>query len=148
VRFYESEEQQQLMSTVQRECAEKLHLEYSTVTVRNIQANDIDKYNQNALFNDWLEERLRHDNKSKELISSHEFIEEFIKTWGTKYVAWSGISSSKGKVDRHRYFFILMDLETGKQVKYETAEEKGRDDKGLLSSLINESLSHVFKSSK
>ncbi|MDF2437935.1 MAG: Peptidase family [Bacteroidota bacterium] len=145
VKYYETEVHQQLLGTVQKECADKLHLEYMDVSVRNLQQNDLEKFNQNALFNDWVEERLKHGNKSRELVTSYEFIEEFIKTAGTKYVAWSGISNSKGKVERNNYFFILMDLETGKQVKYQTEENKGRDDKAMLNSLLYESLSHVVK---
>jgi Zn-dependent protease with chaperone function len=145
-KYYESEDQRELMASIVVDCAKQLGFEYSYVSARNIQSNNIDRYNQNALLNDWLEERFRHGNKSRELITSLEYIPQEIKATGAKYVAWSGMSSTKGKAVRNDYFFILMDLETGKHIKYESEEKKGNDDKSFIRSLIYDSLSHVFMS--
>jgi hypothetical protein len=148
VKYHETEENLRLLATVQKECAERLQMECAYISVLNLKMDEVDKFNQNALFNDWLEERMKHGNKSRELITSHEYIADYIKATGTKYVAWSAIRNSKGKVDRNKYYFTVLDLETGKQLKYDVEEKKGKDDKGFLSSLVYDSLSHVFKNSK
>jgi Zn-dependent protease with chaperone function len=148
VKFYESEEHQKVLAGIQKKCADRLKLEYSTVTTKDISESDISKYNENAVLNDWLGERFSHGDNNYEMVTSSEYIQQLIKDAGTKYIAWSGIYNSKGKVHRNTYFFILLDLETGKLMKYETRYARGRDNKDLITSFVYNSLMHVHKKPK
>ncbi|MCW3072402.1 MAG: Peptidase family [Bacteroidetes bacterium] len=148
VKFYESEEHQKVLADIQKKCADKLKLEYTTVTTKGISESDIARYNENAVLNDWLGERFSHGDNNAEMVTSSEYIQELIKNSGTKYIAWSGIYNSKGKVHRNTYFFILLDLETGKLMKYETRYSRGRDNKDLITSFVYNSLMHVHKKPK
>lgn len=144
-KFYESEEHQQILSDIQKKCADKLNIEYSTVTTKELSASDIAMYNNNAIINDWLGERFRHGDNNEELVTSSEYINQLIKDAGTKYIAWSGLYDSKGKVHRCTYFFILMDLESGKLMKFETRYVRGNDNRDLVSSFVYNSLMHVHR---
>ncbi|MCW3104172.1 MAG: Peptidase family [Bacteroidetes bacterium] len=148
VKFYDSEEHQQVLAEIQKKCAEKLNLEYVTVTTKSITEGEISKYNDNAVLNDWLGERFSHGDNNLEMVTSSEYIQQLIKSAGTKYIAWSGVYNSKGKASRNTYFFILLDLETGKLVKYETRYARGRDHKDLITSMVYNSLMHVHKKPK
>jgi hypothetical protein len=147
-KFYESEEHQRKLAEIQKKCADKLKLQYTTVTTQGISEGDIAKYNENANLNDWLGERFRHGDNNEELVTSSEYIQQLIKDAGTKYIAWSGIYNSKGKVHRTTYFFILMDIESGKLMKFETRYVRNKDNTDMISSFVYNSLMHVAKKPK
>lgn len=148
VNYYESEDQQQVLADVQRKCAGRLKMQFAEITTKNITTSDIEKYNDNALLNDWLGERFNHGNNTEEMMTTAEYIQPLIEKLGTKYIAWSGVYNSKGKVYRNTYFFILLDLETGTLMKYEARSARSRDTKDLISSYVYNSLMHVNKVKK
>ncbi|MDF2437934.1 MAG: Peptidase family [Bacteroidota bacterium] len=145
VKYYEIEEHQKILADIQKKCADKLKLEYSTVTTKDLSESDIERYNQNAVLNDWLGERFRHGDNNSELVTSSEYIKQLIKEAGTQYVAWSGVYDSKGKAHHCTYFFILMDLESGKLMKFETRYVRSNDNRDLITSFVYNSLMHVHK---
>lgn len=81
-------------------------------------------------------------------MTSSEYIEDLINELGTQYVAWCGVYNSKGKVYRNTYFFLVLDLKTGKVMKFETRAAKTKDRKDIISSFVYNSLMHVAKKPK
>jgi len=148
VNFYESEDNQKILAEIQKKCADRLKLQYTEVSTKNMSTSDIEKYNDNALMNDWLGERFSHGDNNDELVTNSEYMKPLIEKLGTKYVAWSGIYHSKGKAHRNTYFFILLDLESGKLMKYETIYSRSKDNRDLISSQVYNSLMHVVKKPK
>jgi len=148
VNFYESEDQQAVLADIQKKCADRLKLAYVDVSTKGLSSSDIDKYNDNALINEWLGERFKHGNRHDELVTSSENIKQLISKMGTKYIVWSGIYNSKGKVYRNTYFFIVFDLESGEMKKYETRQTKSKDSRDIITSFVYNSLMHVVKKPK
>lgn len=148
VKFYESEEKQQVLAAIQKKCADRLKLDYTMVTTKGLLEGDITKYNENAILNDWLGERFSHGDNNSELVTSSEYIEGLVEKLGTPYVAWSGIYHSKGKAHRNTYFFILLDLKSGNLMKFESRYSRSRDTKDLITAFVYNSLMHVSKKPK
>lgn len=148
VKFYESEEKQQVLAAIQKKCADRLKLDYTMVTTKGLLEGDITKYNENAILNDWLGERFSHGDNNSELVTSSEYIEGLVEKLGTPYVAWSGIYHSKGKAHRNTYFFILLDLKSGNLMKFEGRYSRSRDTKDLITAFVYNSLMHVSKKPK
>lgn len=148
VKFYESEDKQQVLADIQRKCAQRLKLDYVEISTKDMLSTDIDKYNDNALLNEWLGERFKHGNNNSEVVSSSEYLEHLIAKTGTRYIAWSGVYNSKGKVARNTYFFILMDLETGNLMRFETRYTKSKDNVDMITSYVYNSLMHVSRKPK
>ncbi|OFY84010.1 MAG: hypothetical protein A3F72_18490 [Bacteroidetes bacterium RIFCSPLOWO2_12_FULL_35_15] len=148
VQFYESEDRQQVLLDIQKKCADRLKLQYTCLTTKDIAAGDIERYNDNALLNEWLGERFKHGDNNDELVTSSENMKQLIEKLGAKYVAWSGVYNSKGGAYRNTYFFILLDLETGKLMKFETRYTRAKDSNDLISSFVYNSLMHVAKKPK
>lgn len=145
VNYYESEDGQAVLLDIQKKCADRLNLQYTTITTKGLTASDMERYNENALLNEWLGERFKHGNNNDEVVTSSENIKQLVDKLGTKYVAWSGIYNSKGKAYRNTYFFIVFNLETGEMMKFETRYTRAKDSKDLLSSFVYNSLMHVAK---
>ena len=148
VQFYESEDRQQVLLDIQKKCADRLKLQYTCLTTKDIAAGDIEKYNDNALLNEWLGERFKHGDNNDELVTSSENMKQLIDKLGAKYVAWSGVYNSRGRSFRNTYFFILLDLETGKLMKFETRYTRSKDSNDLITSFVYNSLMHVAKKPK
>jgi beta-barrel assembly-enhancing protease len=148
VDFYASEEKQKDLSEIQEKCAERLGLEYAHISTKDIQSGDIKRYNDNALINEWLEERFSHGDNNDEIVTTSEYTRKLIEELGTKYIAWSGIYNSKGKIYRTTYFFMLMDMETGKLMKFESRYIRAKDNKDMITSFMYNSLMHIKKKAK
>ena len=148
VNFYESEDQQQVLTDIQKSCADRLHLAYVSMTTKGMTVNDMDRYNDNALVNDWLGERFKHGDNNNEIVSSSEAIKRLIQKDGTKYIAWSGVYNSKGRSHNNTYFFIVFNIESGTMMKFETRHTQGRDNKDMITSFVYNSLMHVVKKEK
>jgi predicted Zn-dependent protease len=141
--YYESEDQQKVLLDIEKKCADKLKLGYAELNTKDFTAGDIDKFNDNGLIQDWIEERLKHGDNNNELISCSEDVKKLIEKLGTKYVCWSGIYNRKGKVYRTTYFFIVFDLESGQMMKFEVKDNRGKDHQDLLYSEVYNSIMHV-----
>lgn len=147
VDFFESENQQAFLSALQAKCANKLKLSYINISTKDLTVTDITKYNENALINEWLAERFKHNNNN-EMITSSEEMKQLIEKLGTKYIAWSGVFNSKTRRYHNTYFFMLLDLETGEARRYESKYTRSKDNKDLITSLTYNSLMCVAKKPK
>ena len=148
VLYYESEEKQKFLSEIQEKCADRLHLQYAHISVKDLENGDIKRYNDNALINEWLSERFRHGDNNDEIVTTSEYTQRLVEELGTKYIAWTGVYNKKGKASRNTYFFMLMDIETGKLMKFETRYGRIKDTKDVITSLVYNSLMHVSKKPK
>ncbi|MES2591947.1 MAG: M48 family metalloprotease [Bacteroidota bacterium] len=146
VNYFESEDKQVALLEIEKKCAEQLHLNYEMLTTRGIAETDIEKYNNNALLNDWLVERFSHGDNADELESGAEEVKELINKLGSKYVVWAGVFNKKGRVYRNKYFFMVFNIENGEIVKFETRFNKGRDNIDLITSFVYSSLFNLVKS--
>ncbi len=146
--YFESEQQETVLANIQKKCADRLKLSYVNITTKGLTPDDMEKYNDNALLNEWIGERFKHGNNSDEVEANAEAIRQLIDKMGTKYVAWSGVYNSKGRSFKNTYFFLVFNLESGNVLKYETRTTKSKDNLDLITSYVYNSLMHVAKKPK
>jgi Zn-dependent protease with chaperone function len=145
IKYEESEEQQLKLMDIQRKCAEQLKLQYVSIGTKHLTATDIEMYNESALINDWLAERFRHNDK-EEMMECSESIKNVINKKGTKYIVLNGVYNYD--VKHSVYFFMLLNLETGKILRTETKQKDEKDSDELLNEYVYNSLMHVTKRPK
>lgn len=147
VDFFESEKKEGGLLNLQNSCADKLDLSYVNLSTKDLTTTDIEKYNNNALINEWLTERFKHGN-TNEMITSSEDMAQLIQKLGTKYIAWGGVYNNKTRRYHNTYFFMLFDLETGETKRYETRYTTEKDNKDLITAFTYNSLMCVSKKAK
>ncbi len=148
VNFYESEERQKWLLDVEKKCANQLKLSFAEVNTVGISSGDLEKFNDNAVVNEWIETRFRHGNNSDEVIENAESIKQLIDKLGSKYLAWGGVANVKGRSYKNTYFFLVFNLESGEVMKYETQYARTKDYSDMVTSLVYNSLMHVSKKPK
>ena len=136
-----------------KKCSKKLKLNCVNISTKSLTSGDSELFNDNALLNQWSDERVSHGNNEDEIVSSSEYMEQLIERLGTKYIAWCGLYSyneirSQNSGFKNTYFFFVVDLETGKVMKFEVHNSIGKDHADTLNSFIYNSLMFVAKKSK
>jgi Zn-dependent protease with chaperone function len=145
IKYEESEEQQLKLMDIQKKCAEKLNLGYVSIGTKHLTTTDVEMYNESALINDWLAERFRHKDK-EEMMECTESIKDIINKQGTRYIVLNGVYNYD--VKHSVYFFMLLNLETGKILRTETKQEDEKDSDELLNECVYNSLMRVTKRPK
>lgn len=145
IKYEESEDQQDKLLDIQKNCARSLKLDYAIVSSKGLTSSDIERYNQSAILNEWLAERFKHGN-NEEFMECSETVKVLIDKLGTKYIALNGIYNSNKK--NNAYFFMLLNLENGQVVRSEIRNNRERDSNDLLNSYVYNSLMHVAKKQK
>lgn len=145
VKYGESDERRAKLIEIQKECATALNLECVNISSSNLTVDDIDRYNEIGMINEWLSERFTHSDY-EEVKECSEAIKEIIAKHGTKYIGLTAVYNLNEK--RNAYFFIVLNLETGKVLRSETRNNRERDTIDLLHSFVYNSFLHVVKSSK
>jgi len=146
--YYESEEKEATLTSIQNKCADKLKLEYVNFSNKEMNVSDIDLYNESSTINEWLGERFRHGNNNYEAMTNYEEMKKISEKYGTPYIAWSGVYNSKGKKYNNTYFFIVFNIESGELLKFETRYTRSKDNRDLITSFVYNSLMYVKKKEK
>lgn len=145
VQYDASDRKQIKLMEIQEECADALKLDYVSLSSNSLTANDMDRYNQIGVINEWLAERFKHPT-DEEMKECPEAIKEIIAKNGTKYIGLMGVYNSNER--RNTYFFMVLDLATGKVLRSEVRYNRERDSNDLLHSCVYNSFLHVAKSPK
>lgn len=146
--YYESEEKEAFLTSIQNKCANKLKLEYVNFSNKEMNTSDIELYNESATINEWLGERFRHGNNNYEAMTNYDEMKKISEKYGTPYIAWSGVYNSKGRKYNNTYFFIVFNIESGELLKFETRFTRSRDNRDLITSFVYNSLMYVKKKEK
>jgi beta-barrel assembly-enhancing protease len=78
------------------ECSEIAGLQYDLLHPKSMSASDVEKYNNMALMNDWVGEKLFHESIERDVISLEtEYTSSLKDFYGTPYFCFSGFSTSK-----------------------------------------------------
>lgn len=141
--------------------AEAANLNVDVFTSSNFTSNDVDKFNDYSLLNEWISERYKMENRSG-VVSSSEEVAHLVERYGTKYFAWTSVVNltyprsykfsvmllsiySIVGIPYGIYYvatpkkatvinFALFNIETGNLVMYEERELPMADSDGLLRS--------------
>jgi Zn-dependent protease with chaperone function len=163
VRYQASERGQQALDDQIKENAKLLKLDIDLVDPNSVKEDDVDNFNDNLLLQDWLSEKLEHDDIN--LVSPiHEDILKVADKHGTMNFCWMGLLSTtnkkpnKGSVlaltimtvyalpygiyyvvtPEHRTYFynLLYNIETGEMTMSSIRKLYARDSKPMIHSHI------------
>ncbi|MBC8047584.1 MAG: M48 family metalloprotease [Fimbriimonadaceae bacterium] len=98
VKYVASEQGQLDMRKKIDDCADELNMKVDFVSSKEIDSKDVEAFNDLAILNDWLSEKLEHEDQEVEILNSTQ---EEMKTLAKKYevdnFVWIGILSIKEK---------------------------------------------------
>ncbi len=138
-----------------------VNLDLEILTNYKFQSEDVSKFNDFSLLNEWIRERYLMAGNTN-MVSSTEEVSGLVDRYGTKYFAWTGVvyltSPRRGKIGvmlgslytiigipygiyylatpkkSTIIYFALFNIETGELVMYEDREMHMKDYDGLLMS--------------
>jgi Zn-dependent protease with chaperone function len=169
VNYFSGESKQKEYASLIEKNAGLLNLEIELLNPSTFDESDMHKYNELALVNDWLKERLQHDELDNALVLSADFKQKLNEKFDTKYFAWSGIINVRQKKavgthialsflpylwpytipylvspDYDTYFYtIVFNIETGKIELYTEYELDMKDDNAVLNTFIYSTLYQI-----
>ncbi len=139
--------------------AKMANLDLEILTNYKFNSNDVQRYNDFSLINEWANERFMMKNRT-DLTSSAEEVQDLIDRYGTKYFAWTGVVNAtyprSGKLyvallsfysivgipygiyylatpkTETYIYFSLFNIESGELVMYESRSINMSDSNGLL----------------
>ncbi|MCD6069205.1 MAG: Peptidase family [Bacteroidetes bacterium] len=96
-KYYDSEERLQQFGEILKQNADRVGLKNDYIDSHSLSTDDIDKYNDYTLLNDWTTEFLEHGYNRNMLILSNDAAEQLKKKYDTRYVMWSGVYTHRTK---------------------------------------------------
>lgn len=110
VKLIDSEER--LFAFVQqlKDCSEAADLQAEMLFAKNMAQSEVNQYNNLAMLNDWMAERMTHEDKRVEMIPLQtEFTQEVADAFGTDYFCYTGVLTTK-MARRGRWSYVLVSL--------------------------------------
>ena len=176
LKLIQSETQQLEFSAEIRENAMYSGLNIDLLNPKSFSANDVDKYNDMATVNDWMGERLDHDDEMEMLPLETDRMMEVSKKYNTTHFCYTGIYTYKQKRDNrgtiilfsilcypilpfgvayaltpehHTYYYTLMyDVQTGKPDIIRTIHLKSKAKKGYINSIMYDMMQQIKSEKK
>jgi hypothetical protein len=164
LKLIQSETQQLEFSAEIRENAMYSGLNIDLLNPKSFTANDVDKYNDMATVNDWMGERLDHEDELDMLPLETDRMMEVSKKYNTTHFCYTGVYTYKQKregrgtiilfsilcypilpfgiayaltPEHHTYYYTLMyDVKTGKPDIIRTIHLKSKSKKGYINSIM------------
>ena len=152
--------------------AKKAKLEMEILTNYNFEAEDVEKFNDFSLLNEWIGERYLMEDRTN-ITSSTEEVANIVERYETKYFAWTGVINAtyprRGKwgvmiasiysvigipfgiyylvtpKKSTSIYFALFNIETGQLMMYEERDIPVSDSDGLLKSQYYDLFNQVKK---
>ena len=95
VRYIAAEEGQKRMNSMMQKNADLVGLEYELLDVHSLGRDEIERFNDMALLNNWIMERISHDDINEMVPLDYESVRLLVEKYGTKHFAWTGTMSVK-----------------------------------------------------
>jgi len=156
--------------------AKRINLDYTLISTNSFSANDVENYNTFSDINDWVSERVFHNNFDKAIVLNNDFKTKLINKFGTKYFLWTGTASIQDRKQMglyavltvlypvilpytiihaispswsFYYYAILFNVETGKVELYQEHEmEKMKENDPLLKTIAYDTFFQIKKGNK
>ncbi len=95
IRHFAADEKLIEYAEVLKENAQLAGLEFDYVDSRSLKKEDMDKYNDFALLNDWMGEFLNHNFSTNALVLNNDAAKLLKEKYKTKYMLWTGVIGVK-----------------------------------------------------
>lgn len=99
VQYIQTEYGHENLNALIETAAEKSGLKVGFLDVEDLKNNQVDRFNDIRLLNDWFSEQLRHDNLSLTPGVNQSDINAIAEKYGTDYFLWTGVISLREKKD-------------------------------------------------
>jgi hypothetical protein len=175
IRYFDSDKKSEEYNSILKENAQLAGLEFDYVDSRSLKAEDIDKYNDYTVFNDWMGEFLNHNFSANSLVLNNDAARLLKEKYKTKYVLWTGVISVKvpkqnigvallatlllypapftipylvKKEEITYYVAVLYNLENNKLQFYQTVNMRMSDTRDFLNSFVYDTMIKIKKDPK
>jgi beta-barrel assembly-enhancing protease len=95
IRYFASDKKLDEYSVILKENAKIAGLNFDYVDSRSLKKEDIEKYNDFVVLNDWMGEFLNHNFNANSLVLNNEGAALLKEKYKTNYMLWSGVISVK-----------------------------------------------------
>jgi hypothetical protein len=154
-------------------CANKLGIEHVDIDPQQFNVNETRLYNDYAVINEWINERLDHSMDTKCLVLNTDSVHSLVSRYGTKYFLWTGVVSVRVVKSllplafiipvytipytiyyyarpeyQTLYYSLLIDMETGEVKFFDSRMFRERDSSDLLNTMIYHTLNQIKRKSK
>lgn len=172
----ESETQQLEFSNQVRENATYSGLSIELLNPKNFTVNDVDKYNDMATVNDWMGERLDHEDDMEMIPLETDRMLPLVEKYNTSHFCYTGVYTYKQKrsgrgailllcvfmypalpfaiayavtPEHHTYYYTLMyDVRTGDADVHNTIHLKSKSKKGYINSIMYDMMLQIKREKK
>ena len=154
------------------QCAEQSNLESEILFPKSMNGNDVDRYNHMAMMNDWVGEKLAHEDAGVDMVPLQtEFTSSLADIYGTDYFCYTGVFTSKQKREgtgsaillgvllypilpfviiraftplrNTYYYFLLYNMRTGTSKWVLEKNIKRSADNGYVNSLMYDTMTQI-----
>ena len=142
-------------------------MEYEYIDSKSLKAEDVDKYNDYTVFNDWMSEYLSHSYNLNMLVLNNDAAKRTKEKYSTRFVLMTGVINVRMKKEnvpllllgsvipytapfcipqllrkeQHTiYMAVLFDLETNKIVYYDTVSMRLTDSPDFLNAFVYDTM--------
>lgn len=167
VKYFASDERLDQFGNILRENATIAQLEYEYIDSKSLKAEDVDKYNDYTVFNDWMSEYLSHSYNLNMLVLNNDAAKRTKEKYSTRFVLMTGVINVRMKKEnvpllllgsvipytapfcipqllrkeQHTiYMAVLFDLETNKIVYYDTVSMRLTDSPDFLNAFVYDTM--------
>ncbi len=159
------------------QCADQSNLESEILFPKSMNGNDVDRYNHMALMNDWVGEKLSHEDSGVEMIPIQtEQTSVLADIYGTDYFCYTGVFTTKQKrggtgsaimlgillypilpfvivraftpLRNTFYYFLMYNMRTGTTKWVLEKNIKRSADNGYVNSLMYDTMSQIKAKTK
>lgn len=175
IRYFSSDEKLSEYSDVLKENAQMAGLEFDYIDSRTLKKEDMDKYNDFTILNDWMGEFLNHNFSTNALVMNNDAAKMLQEKYKTKYMLWTGVIGVKvpkqnvgaailatfllypapftipyllKKEEITYYVAVLYNLENNKVQFYQTVNMRLSDTRDFLNAFVYDTMNKIKKQPK
>lgn len=175
IRYFSSDEKLTEYSDVLKENAQMAGLEFDYIDSRTLKKEDMDKYNDFTILNDWMGEFLNHNFSTNALVMNNDAAKMLQEKYKTKYMLWTGVIGVKvpkqnvgaailatfllypapftipyllKKEEITYYVAVLYNLENNKVQFYQTVNMRLSDTRDFLNAFVYDTMNKIKKQPK
>ena len=166
-KYFDADEKLHKYAGILQDNAKLARLDFEYIDSHTMKPGDIEKYNDFAMLNDWMDEYLSHGYNQNMMVLNNEACERIQTKYNTRFVLWSGVVNARfkkqnvgsliflslfvytmpftlplllKKEERTMYMSVLFDLKYNKIVYYHTTVLRLSDTNDFLNAFVYETM--------
>ncbi len=175
IRYFASDEKLASYGNILKHNAGLAGLDFDYIDSRTIKKDEMERYNDYTLLNDWMTEFLNHDFNPNTLVLNNDATARLKEKYNTRYVLWSGVINVKikkenlglavlgtlliypavftipyllRKEEKTYYVSVLFDLAANKMQFYHTVALRMSDTHDFLNAFVYDTMLSIKQAPK